>query len=180
MGVLTLDDDVVQIDADPEYDPLIFRGRDVAFGHPTLHRNRAGNRLDHICELDQKAVASRLYDPAFVFGDFGIDEFATMSPKPVQGAGLIKSHKAAVSGHIGGENGREPALDPLSSQCFLPGGDLVENSSRPFNPLVCAGPGPQSMPPNTRAMRAVIDPLSRPKLVPRWEEFSHSADEAGS
>src|SRR5204863_6849968 len=83
MDVLTLDDDVAQIDADPEYDPRIFRGRDVAFGHPTLHRNRAGNRLDHTCELDQKAVAGRFDDATLVLGDLGIKEFAPMGLEPV-------------------------------------------------------------------------------------------------
>src|SRR3954451_8654983 len=101
MDVLTLDDDVAQIDPYAEYDPLILRGRDVALGHPTLHRSRAGNRLDHTCELDQKAVAGRFDNATLVLGDLGINEFAAMGTKPGERAGFVLSHKAAISGDIG-------------------------------------------------------------------------------
>jgi hypothetical protein len=45
-----------------------------------------------------------------------------MRSEPGEGAGLVLSHEAAISGDIGGEDGREPALDPLSAQCILPRG----------------------------------------------------------
>src|ERR1700680_4700373 len=37
LDVVTLDYDVAEFDADSEYDPLAFQGRDVALRHPTLH-----------------------------------------------------------------------------------------------------------------------------------------------
>src|SRR5205814_8794512 len=40
-------------------------------------------------------------------------EFAAMGTKARDCAGLILAHKTAVTGHIGGENGRKPALYPL-------------------------------------------------------------------
>ena len=73
MNVVALNNDVAQIDADPEYDPLVFRGREVALGHPALHRDGAGDRLNDARELDQKAIAGRFDDAAPVVGDFGID-----------------------------------------------------------------------------------------------------------
>jgi hypothetical protein len=57
MDVAVLDDHVAEIDADMELDPLLFRGRGVAQGHPALQRKRAGDRLDDAGELDQHAVA---------------------------------------------------------------------------------------------------------------------------
>ena len=130
MNVVALDDDVAQIDADPEYDPLVFRDRGVALGHPTLHGDRTGDGLNDARELDQDAVAGRLDDAALVVGDLRIDEFTTMRPEPREGAGLIESHEAAISGHISGENGREPALDPLSAQMIPPRRRLVEFEPR--------------------------------------------------
>ena len=131
VDVVALDDDVAEVDADPEYDPLFLRGPGIALGHPPLHRDRTGDGLDHARELDQDAVAGRFDDAALVLGDLGIDQFTAMRPEPREGAGLIESHEAAISGHIGGENGREPALDPLSAQMLPPRRRLVENLSRP-------------------------------------------------
>src|SRR5712692_11583369 len=91
-----------------------------ALGHPTLHRNRTGDRLDHARVLDQEAVAGRFDDATLMLGDLGINEFTPMRPEPREGAGLILTHEAAISGHIGGENGREPAFDPLSAQMLPP------------------------------------------------------------
>ena len=91
-----------------------------ALGHPTLHRNRTGDRLDHARELDQDAIAGRLDNAAPVVSDLGVDEFAAMRSEPRESAGLIRPHQPAVSRDIGGENGREPALDPLSAQGSLP------------------------------------------------------------
>src|ERR1041384_4016897 len=115
MDVLTLNDDVAQIDADPEDDPLIFGGRDNAR------------------KLDKQTVASGLDDAAFVLGDLWIDQFAPMRPEPCEGAGFVLPHKAAVPGSIGGEDGREPALDPLSAQ-----GSLLRRDSGSLSTRVLA------------------------------------------
>ena len=53
-------------------------------------------------------------------GDLGIDELAAMDSEPCESAGFVLTHEAAISGDVGGENGREPAFDPLSAQNFLP------------------------------------------------------------
>src|SRR5205807_8706526 len=98
MDVLTIDDDVAQIDPYAEYDPLILRGRDVALGHPTLHRNRTGYGLNHAWEFNKKAITRRFDDPTFVLGDLGINEFAAMDTKPGERDGFILPHEAAVSG----------------------------------------------------------------------------------
>ena len=73
-------------------------------------------RVERAC---QQAVAGRLYDPAPVFGDFWIDEFAAVNSEPSEGAGFVLAHEAAVSGDIGGEDSRKPALYPLSAHDAL-------------------------------------------------------------
>jgi hypothetical protein len=105
-----------------ELDPLVFRGRRVALGHPVLKCKRAGDRLDDARELYQHAVPGGLDDPALVLGDLRIDQLAAMRPEPRQSAGFVPSHQPAVPRDIGRENGREPAFDPLFAQGSLPRG----------------------------------------------------------
>ena len=87
----------------------------IALGHAALHSDRTGDGLNDAWEFDQDAVAGRFDDAAFVFGDLRVDEFAAMRSEPSESAGLVPTHQPRVAGHIGGENGSEPALDPLSA-----------------------------------------------------------------
>jgi hypothetical protein len=78
VNVVVLNDDVAEIDADPEYDLLILGHSRVPLRHPTLDRDG----LDNTWELHQQTVAHRLDDAALVFGDFRIDEFAAVGSEP--------------------------------------------------------------------------------------------------
>jgi hypothetical protein len=42
-----------------------------------------------------------------------------MGSEPREGAGFILAHETAVTGDIGGEDSRQPALYPLSAQDIL-------------------------------------------------------------
>src|SRR5262249_44141855 len=110
-------------------DPLILGRPRIALGHATLDGDRTGDGLNDARELDEDAITGCLDDAALVFGNLGVDEFAAMCSEPCESAGFVLSHKAAISGDIGGENGREPALDPLSAQCFLPGRLSISQSA---------------------------------------------------
>src|ERR1044071_6274914 len=128
--VVLCENDVAEIHADPKYDPLFLGRLPIALGHPTLHRDRTGDGLDHTRELDQKAVAGRFDDAAFVVSDLGVYELAAMGSEAGESVVFVQAHETTVSGYIGGENSREPSFDPLSAQCVLPGGRSVA-SSRP-------------------------------------------------
>jgi hypothetical protein len=121
MDVVAIDDDVAEINAHAKYDRLVFGLPFIASHHPALHRDCTGDRLHDAWEFDEDAIAGRFDDPAFVFGDFRIDQFTTVAPKPGKDTSFVLSHEAAVTDDIGGKNGREPAFDPLSAQCDLPG-----------------------------------------------------------
>jgi hypothetical protein len=54
----------------------------IALGHPTLHRYRTGHSLDDARELYEDAVAGRLDDAAFMFGDARVDQFTAMRSEP--------------------------------------------------------------------------------------------------
>jgi hypothetical protein len=62
----------------PTDDPLMFGRPGVALGHSLLHGNRTGDSLNDARELNEDAVARRLDDAAFMFGDLWIDEFTAM------------------------------------------------------------------------------------------------------
>ena len=115
MYVVFLDDDVAKIDPDPEHDPLFLGCPGISLAHSTLHSDRTGDGLNDTRKFDQDAVAGRFDDAAFVLDDFRINEFPAMRSEPSQSASLVPAHQPRVAGHIGSENGSEPALDALSA-----------------------------------------------------------------
>jgi hypothetical protein len=68
-----------------------------------------------------------------MFGDLRVNQFTAMGSEPGKSASLVLAHQPRVSDNIGGENGRESALDPLSAQRFLPGYDPSANGEPPCN-----------------------------------------------
>ena len=49
-----------------------------------------------------------------MLGDLGVDQFAADRLQRRERALLVRPHQARVAGDIGGQNGRQPALDPPS------------------------------------------------------------------
>jgi len=119
--VVPPDDDVAQIDPDTEYDPLPLGRHRVALGHPTLHRNRAGDGLYDAREFDQDTVAGGFDDAAFVLGNLCIDEFAAVLFESRQCAGLIVTHEPGITDNICCKNGGKFALYRMDGHAwFLP------------------------------------------------------------
>ena len=113
-NVITIEDDVADIDADAERNLL--RGAAIAFSHFALHVHRAGHRIDGTGEFHQHAIASRLDDPTVVFGNRGIDEFATVLLESFQRADLVGPHQARVAGDISRQHCRQSSFDTLAAQ----------------------------------------------------------------
>ena len=80
VDVLALDDHVAEVDADAERDALGLGHVPLALGHALLDRDRAGDRVDDAGELDQRAVAHQLDDPALVLGDQRVDRAPRGAP----------------------------------------------------------------------------------------------------
>src|SRR5215471_19205799 len=59
-NVTTIDDDVADIDANAEFDPLLLRYTRVAFRHATLDIDGAANRVDHAWEFSEHPIAGIL------------------------------------------------------------------------------------------------------------------------
>ena len=87
--VVTIDDDVADIDADAEGNPV---GVAVSLRHLGLNADRAVDGVYGAGELDQHAVASGLYDPSIVCGNCRIDDLAPERLQGGQRADFIGAH----------------------------------------------------------------------------------------
>ena len=72
--VVAINDDVADIDANPELDLLARRRIGISFRHPALNIDGATNRIDRACELYQRAMARGLDDAAAILRDLWVDE----------------------------------------------------------------------------------------------------------
>ena len=71
--------------------------------------NCAPNSIHDTRKLRKEAVAGVLYDAAPVLRDLRVDQFLEVGFEPFVGAFFIRSHKAGVPRHIGGEDRGETA-----------------------------------------------------------------------
>jgi hypothetical protein len=73
VAVLSLHDNVAEVDAYAHVDALPVGHAVVAFGHAALEDNRAFDGIDYAGELGQDAVAHQLEDAAVVLLDFRLE-----------------------------------------------------------------------------------------------------------
>src|SRR6202007_2011518 len=76
IDVVAVDDDVTDIDADPKLYPSIFWAARVAFLDLFLNLDRAGDGIHGAPELDQRAIAHELENPARIGRNQRIEEVA--------------------------------------------------------------------------------------------------------
>ncbi len=72
IDVVAVDDDVTQIDANPQSNAAI------RIRIAPLNRERRLNRVDHAREFDQSSVAHQLYEPPPAFRNDRIENFRAM------------------------------------------------------------------------------------------------------
>ena len=94
IDVVAIDDDVTDIDADPELYPTVFRAARIAFANLLLDLDRAGDGVHGARKLHQRAVAHQFERPAGMGRDQGIDEVAPHGLQPGECPGLIDTHQA--------------------------------------------------------------------------------------
>ena len=107
--VVVLDDDVAEIDPDPEPDPAVLGHTGLAIDHRPLQLGGAADRVDDAREFHQHPVAGGLDDAAGMLADLRVDELAAMRLEAFVRAFLVRAHQARVARHIGGEDRGETA-----------------------------------------------------------------------
>jgi hypothetical protein len=112
MNIVTIDDDVTDIDTHSELDSLIARYAGIASGHSALHCDRAPHCINDTWKLEQKAIAGGFYDAATVLCDLCVNQLLPMSLESSQRGAVIATHEAGVTRNIGGDNRCQAALVP--------------------------------------------------------------------
>jgi hypothetical protein len=70
--------------------------------------------------IEERAIARGLHYPAAMFLDLGIGQLAPECLQPGEGSVFVRAHETRVAGHIGGENGGQPAFDAFRGQSGAP------------------------------------------------------------
>ena len=102
---MALDDDIAEVDPDPEADALRLGDVPLPLGHALLDRDRASDGIDDGGKLAQRAVAHELDDAPAVLGDERVDELAAVDLQALERAGLVAPHEPAVADHVGRQDG---------------------------------------------------------------------------
>ena len=100
--MLTLDDDVAEIDADAVKHAPIFGHARVPLCHQLLRGDRALDRGDDRRKFQEHAVARGIDDPSAMAGD-DRPQRLHMPAQRIRCAGLIVAHETGISRHVGNE-----------------------------------------------------------------------------
>ena len=107
--------------AHPKLDPLFLGHLSIALGHPALNLNGTPNCIHHTGELDQHTVPGGLHDPTTVLGDLGVNESAAVGLELREGSLLVSAHQAAISSHVGCQDGGKASFYAIRGQGCTPG-----------------------------------------------------------
>src|SRR5262249_35294016 len=108
--VVTLDDDVAEVDADAELDMLLFDDMLVAARYAVLKFGRTFDRIDDTAELGKKTIADELEDPTMMIADLRFEQFLAVRLQASECACLVLFHESAVADDIGNQYSGETAL----------------------------------------------------------------------
>ena len=104
-----INDDVAEVDTNPELEALYGRPRLIVWPHRPLHINCATERGVRAGELEQHPVARGLDDPAAMLGNLRIDYALTNLSQTSERAGVVPFHVPAEADHIGDQDRGELA-----------------------------------------------------------------------
>src|SRR5262249_35067643 len=132
------DDNIPDIDPDPEFYALFRIEPGVAFGHPRLDFARAAQRVDDAAELDQEAVAGGLDDAAVMRGDPRVEQRGADRLQAFERAFLVAAAQQRVADHIRGQDsgktagsGHGPAIAVAAPSLIIPDRRYAQAYSKP-------------------------------------------------
>jgi hypothetical protein len=105
IAVLSLDDDLAEIDADADMDAPALWDVGVALGHAPLQAHYALDRIDDAAEFRQQFVTHKFEDAAVMAGDFRFEQFLAPRPEALEGTLFVLLHKGGVADDISANNG---------------------------------------------------------------------------
>jgi hypothetical protein len=110
INVVSIDDDVAKVDANPVLDPLFIGLRGAQLRHFGLDLDGPIYGVDDTRELGQQTVPHKLHDATAVLTDLGLDQCFEAGPEASVGADLVPLHEACIRHHIRADDRGEPPL----------------------------------------------------------------------
>ncbi len=105
-GVVAIDDDVTEVDTDPQLDAAVLRHVLIAPYECSLDLDRAFSGIHRARKFDQHAVTGGLDDATVVLGDARIEHLFAERLELRQRARLVLAHEPAVTDHVGRQDRR--------------------------------------------------------------------------
>jgi hypothetical protein len=101
---------IADVHAHAKFDAMILRHSRIPIAHATLQIGGAGDRVHDTGKLHQHAVAGLFDNSPLMLADFGIKEIGLQRVQRGECTGLIRTHEAAVSDHVGSKNSGQAAF----------------------------------------------------------------------
>ena len=114
--VVVVDDDIADMDAEPEFNSHILRDVGVLRGHRALDLNRATGCIDGAGEFHKHAVTGRLDDAATVGSYSRVNKSFSGRLESGQCAFLVGTHEATISSDICRQHSRQSPFYPVARQ----------------------------------------------------------------
>ncbi|MBP2445339.1 hypothetical protein JOH51_002778 [Rhizobium leguminosarum] len=124
LDVFAFDDDIAEIDADPELQPVLRQGYGVVRGFPLLSLHRATQGIDDALEFDQQTIAHGFDQPAVVTLDRRLEDIALVRLKTRTRTLFLDLAQSTVTDDIGDQDSCKTALHP---RFFLESEGIVNN-----------------------------------------------------
>ncbi len=114
--IVAVDDQVAEVQADPEHDGGVLGLVAIGVGHGLLELDGRAQRIDRAGKLDQRTVAGQLDQPAAVAGQRRFEAFSPVGLEPGKRAVLVTAHQARVANDIRRQNSRQSPYHALARQ----------------------------------------------------------------
>src|SRR3984893_7222795 len=111
VDVIRRDDDVTEVDAHAELDPMRLRQFGIPRDHGALHFEGAAHGVDDTAEFDESAVSGALDDPATMLADLRRDDLAPIAQQTPMRAFLVAAHQMRIADDVCDKDRRQPALE---------------------------------------------------------------------
>ena len=105
MDIVAFDDDVSQVDADAEPEPVVLVSLCFVNADMILPGHGAVHGVHHAGELDQQPVAHELDDASMILGDQRFENVVAQLRQTPKRAGFVGAHQGGIADHIGGKYG---------------------------------------------------------------------------
>src|SRR5262249_3378123 len=92
VDVIAIDDDVPDVDAHPELDPVLLGNVSVAFRHPPLNLDGTPQRIHDAGELDQHPVSGGLDDASAMLGNLWVHQLSPVRLELSERAFFVSAH----------------------------------------------------------------------------------------